>query len=359
VTKTVASHAMCSSLSACMSTAAHHERETPHSLLFRGELVCARKPPVKIGRRHDMLFEWTPARWAAWILFSVVLIPCLVTPQTSSACGVPCKKSLVHDPAPNEMILQGDNAIAAQDYARAMQRFQAAVADTNPVVRASASNRIGELYEWGFGVKQDYAESASWYQKSASLGNRYAAANLGNSYFLGLGVEQDFVEALRWAQLGAEQNLPLAMNQLGWQYLNGLGVTPNLQQAVLWYGKSAEIGDPIGQYQFGWIYGHIAPVNYVEAMRWYRKAAEQGHEIAQNNIGYLYENGLGVEKDFGEAARWYQMSASAGYVRAQFHLGVLYDSGMGVSLDKERAQDLIQKAAAQGDAEAVQWLAAH
>jgi TPR repeat protein len=42
-----------------------------------------------------------------------------------------------------------------------------------------ARNNIGWLYQNGFGVKQDYAETVKWYRKAASQSNTDAQNNIG------------------------------------------------------------------------------------------------------------------------------------------------------------------------------------
>lgn len=44
-----------------------------------------------------------------------------------------------------------------------------------------------------------------WYKKAAELGYEWGQFNLGNMYELGKGVEQDYKEALTWYLKAAEQ----------------------------------------------------------------------------------------------------------------------------------------------------------
>src|SRR6267142_1920314 len=103
-------------------------------------------------------------------------------------------KERIHDAAPNNVISLGDKALSIKDYSGAMKQYHEATNDKDAKTRASALNRIGELYEWGLGVRRDYEQSFSWYQKAALLGNPYAQANLGNCFFFGLGIDRNFIE---------------------------------------------------------------------------------------------------------------------------------------------------------------------
>lgn len=300
---------------------------------------------------------------AAALMFPAILAIALLLgacSRSGSGGGLPTfKKLLVHDTSLNDVISAGDAAAAAKDFSGAMRAYQKAASDSDAKVRASAYNRIGELYESGLGVTQNQAESVEWFTKAAELGNAYGAGNLGNSLFFALGTNRDLAEAERWAKQGAEHGVVMSMNQLGWQYLHGMGVTQDMDAARHWYETSAATGDPTGENMVGWIFVHVPPKDYEQGMAWYRKAADQNDEVAQNNIGYLYENGLGVARDYRQAAHWYETAADAGFARAMFHLGNLYDQGLGVEANPQVARRLMQKAAKSGDEEAAQWLSAH
>ena len=269
------------------------------------------------------------------------------------------KSAFVFDAAPNDTVAAGDKALAEKNYSVALQRYEEAVKDVNEKVQGSALNRLGELYDRGLGVNQDWSRSFDLYQKSAILNNPYGAANLGNALFFALGTERDLKEALRWALKGAEGNVPMAINQLGWQYRTGMGVPVDTAEARRRYQQSAELGDATGESQLGWMYAHVDPLDYQLAMEWYKKAAAQNDVTAENNIGFLYENGMGVAQDYAQAAAWYQKAAALNYPRAQYHLGNLYALGRGVALDQKRARELMGKAGDAGDEDAGRWLSTH
>jgi len=269
------------------------------------------------------------------------------------------KADLVFDDAPNAVVAHGDKALGEKNYAIALQQYEDASKDVNEKVQDSALNRMGELYDRGLGVKQDWTRSFDIYQKAAILGNCYGEANLANALFFGIGTERNLSEALEWAKKGAEGDVPMAINQLGWQYRTGMGVPVDTSEARRRYQRSAELGDSTGESQLGWMYAHVQPIDYQLAMKWYRKAADQHDDTAENNIGYLYENGLGVAQDYSQAASWYQLAAAAGFPRAQFHLGSLYDLGHGVARDPKKAREWLQKAAEGRDDEASHWLSTH
>jgi uncharacterized protein len=53
---------------------------------------------------------------------------------------------------------------------------------------AEAQFEIGLLYNYGWGVKQDFAEAMKWFRKSADQGDPWAEQHLSEMYAEGLGV---------------------------------------------------------------------------------------------------------------------------------------------------------------------------
>jgi hypothetical protein len=125
-------------------------------------------------------------------------------PTTSSNRGshaeATFKTAFIFDDPPNEVVSQGDKALAEKEYLRALNRYEEASKDVNEKIQASALNRMRELYERGLGVGRDYKRSYDLYRKSAILGDHYGQANLANGLFFGVGTERNLPEALVWAQ---------------------------------------------------------------------------------------------------------------------------------------------------------------
>lgn len=276
-----------------------------------------------------------------------------------------------------------DDAIALyrnQDYKGALPLFR-------KVDKSSISQfYLGVMYEYGYGVAQDYAEAVRWYRKSADQGDKAAQFNLGVMYEMGRGVAQDYAEAVRLFRkladqgdddgqcaLGvmyeygkgvpqdaseavrlyrkaADQGLARAQCNLGTMYDEGKGVAMDDAEAVRWYRKAAEQGYARGQRLLGLMYeaGEGVAQDYAEAVRWYRKAAEQGDANGQCFLGTMYDGGRGVAVDDAEAVRWYRKAANQGHARAQYLLGTMYDEGEGVALDDAEAVRWYRKAAEQG-----------
>ena len=115
--------------------------------------------------------------------------------------------------------------------------FSAAIRAWGPLAAqgdAAAQFNIGNLFDFGKGVKEDNVQAAYWYKKSAEQDNVNAQYALGWMYENGEGVEKDLVKAIIWYKKAAEQKHSGAQTNLGWMYENGKGVDLDHSQAVSW-----------------------------------------------------------------------------------------------------------------------------
>ena len=96
----------------------------------------------------------------------------------------------------------GKGLVAAQsgDFATALKEWLPLAEQGD----ALAQTGVGFMYDNGFGVVQDYAESVNWYRLAAEQGNQDAQYNIGLMYANGNGVIQDYAEAVKWYRLAAE-----------------------------------------------------------------------------------------------------------------------------------------------------------
>ena len=81
-----------------------------------------------------------------------------------------------------------------------------------------------------------------WYAKAAAQGFPSAQFNLGNFYEDGTGVAQDFKTAAALYAKAAAQGLPSAQFNLGVLYEHGEGVAQDFKAAAELYAKAAASG---------------------------------------------------------------------------------------------------------------------
>jgi TPR repeat protein len=72
---------------------------------------------------------------------------------------------------------------------------------------AKAQYNLASMYDEGLGVKQNYSQAATWYQKAAEQNFAKAQFNLGSMYFNGEGVAQDNIQGYMWLKLAKAQGL--------------------------------------------------------------------------------------------------------------------------------------------------------
>ncbi|GBC26213.2 kinase-like domain-containing protein [Rhizophagus irregularis DAOM 181602=DAOM 197198] len=242
-------------------------------------------------------------------------------------------------------------------------------------IMASAQNKLGIFYEYGFGVensifyengigvKDDQIEAFKWIKKAAEQGCDFAQNKLGIYYKYGIGVEEDEFKAFYWYQKATENGNKNAFLNLGICYKDGIGIEKDEVKAFNWYAKAAgnensdaqneleaaSKGHSNAQYNLGLCYeeGIGTSKDLEEAFYWYHETAknEEVNIEAQNKLGSFYEYGIGTEKDEEIAFYWYQEAAENGNKDAQYNLGNCYEHGIGIEKDKVKAFYWHQEAA--------------
>lgn len=88
----------------------------------------------------------------------------------------------------------------------------------------------------------DYRTASQEFKKLAENGQVEAQRYLGQMYDKGLGVPQNYQKALSWYKRAAEQKDPAAQYHLGLKYANGHGVKEDQFQAYIWFAISFNNG---------------------------------------------------------------------------------------------------------------------
>ncbi|KAF9920321.1 hypothetical protein FBU30_009858 [Linnemannia zychae] len=126
---------------------------------------------------------------------------------------------------------------------------------------------IGDIYMKGRGsFRQDYNIAMSWYTKAAEQGSSAAQRSIGHLYDYGYGVLQNFPKAMEWYKKAAEQGDATAQINIGDLYYFGRGVQQDYSLAMTWYKKAAEQGNADAQYRIGYLYENGLGVQKAKAM---------------------------------------------------------------------------------------------
>jgi uncharacterized protein len=107
---------------------------------------------------------------------------------------------------------------------------------------ADAQIKLGDMYDKGQGVPQDYSRAVAWYRKAASTGSVEAFYILGQVYSKGRSIPditQDYIQAAMWYRKAADKGLFVAQFLLGEMYENGQGVPQDYVQAHMWFNLAA------------------------------------------------------------------------------------------------------------------------
>lgn len=108
---------------------------------------------------------------------------------------------------------------------------------------AIAMRKVGDAYNTGKGVNQDYSKAFEWYQKAAASGNAYALRMLSVLHSWGRGTEKSAQKAFECLLEAAQKGVVDAMGELGYDYMNGLGVEKNMDEAIRWLEIGSEKGN--------------------------------------------------------------------------------------------------------------------
>ncbi len=117
-----------------------------------------------------------------------------------------------------------DPAAAVSWYRKAAQRGALA-----------AAAALGEMYETGDGVPQDYHRAADWYRVAVSFGGPPRAfLALGRMHLYGRGVLHDPLEGFTLVRTAAERGEPAAQTLLAMMYDRGWGTEADRVEAYKW-----------------------------------------------------------------------------------------------------------------------------
>lgn len=203
------------------------------------------------------------------------LFPHPVEAKPAAATATPAPRKQTPPPAsvspamPKPQQPATDPAYAAfdkRDFALAKKLAEEAAARGEP----SAHTLLGQLYEQGLGVLQDYGKAAEWYAKGSALGDAHAQFCLGMMLVEGRGAAKNKKRAAEFFQLAAAKNHAHAQYNLALLYAEG----------------------------------SVYPQDYAKVAMWLERAAAQNHAQAQYDLGAMYNSGTGLSKDEVKAEYW-------------------------------------------------------
>ncbi|GGA29473.1 tetratricopeptide repeat protein [Neptunicoccus cionae] len=211
---------------------------------------------------------------------------------------------------------------------------------------AVAQLYLGQLFDEGTQVPQDFAQARQWYEQAATANLTEAQNKLGRLLGAGLGGPADLPRAFELVKQAAQDNTASHLYDLAQMYENGAGTAQDMTRAATLYEQAAKAGHPDAAVSLGVLYQNGTGVaqDYARARTLYEPAAAAGHSRAQNNLGLLYTRGTGVAQDYDRAAALFQAAAAGGLSTAMTNLSVMYENGFGLPQSDELAASWARRA---------------
>ncbi|KAK8893003.1 hypothetical protein M9Y10_030259 [Tritrichomonas musculus] len=227
-----------------------------------------------------------------------------------------------------------------QDYSKAAQYYEISASKKNP----EALSYLGSLLLSGDGVKQDYVKAKKYCELAAQYKDSGALYLLGTIYVYGYGVEQNFLKAKAFYELAIKQNNSKALFNLSLLYKDGLGVKKNIKKAIEYLNLASQLNNPDAQWMLGNMHskGIGFVQNYSKAIEFYELAAQQNHMDALYELADIYLKGFGVKKDVAKAIHYLELSAEQGNSDALLVLGNCYLLGYGTKKDYTKAREYFE-----------------
>lgn len=267
-------------------------------------------------------------------------------------------------------------------------QYFGAIAVERALLRAASSGdgpsmaRLGQRY---FSTEQ-YAFAAPWLRLAAVQGYVETYGLLARLYGQGAGVPKDEKQAFYWGQ----KALDAGASNAYYDMTNVVKAFAIEKDSVFrWHLRMAEAGVPQGMLYVGDSYDHGdgVAVNEKEAERWWNKAASHGVERARKSLDRLAlrrklrdkENSAAVQlqanakdgtaaslmalaryldqtRKFDDAVAAYRDAVKLGSVDAKFALGLKLADPDRTQSQQREGFELIVQAAAEKEAQALQWL---
>lgn len=278
------------------------------------------------------------------------------------------------EPDPQSLQAKADQAFATSDLGLAVTLTRELADGGDP----AAMHRMGEVFEHGLGVLQDFAQALEYYEKAADAGHIESWSSLGDFYLTGRGnideasdkgvsstgarklmrllsVQPDHARAVHWNKRAADAGVSVAQARLGLQYVYGLGLERDVAEAERLFLAAAEKGELLAQRGLGMLYASDEgeEARYPLAERWFRAASDAGDHSASGALAMLIIHGHAGNGRHEEAFRLMSKAAEAGHVEAMLILGSLYRDGLGTARDLSAAETWFRRASVRGSRNAM------
>ena len=220
--------------------------------------------------------------------------------------------------------------------------------------------RIGKMYCYGLGTKQDYGQAFEWFLKSATEGNKFAQYSLANLYYYGNGIEKDLSQAFLWYQRATSQGQPYAAYSIAQMYRYGEYVTKDNDTAQRYYKQalsgflkieSDDMANDDLFYKLGQMFnlGLGTDSDVTKAIEYFRRSAEMNNKNGLFEYGKALLTGEHIPQDTDSAVKLLEKAVKLKNSNAKRFLALEYISGEHLEQDIEKGISLLTECADSGD----------
>ena len=220
--------------------------------------------------------------------------------------------------------------------------------------------RIGKMYCYGLGTKQDYGQAFEWFLKSATEGNKFAQYSLANLYYYGNGIEKDLSQAFLWYQRATSQGQPYAAYSIAQMYRYGEYVTKDNDTAQRYYKQalsgflkieSDDMANDDLFYKLGQMFnlGLGTDSDVTKAIEYFRRSAEMNNKNGLFEYGKALLTGEHIPQDTDSAVKLLEKAVKLKKSNAKRFLALEYISGEHLEQDIEKGISLLTECADSGD----------
>jgi TPR repeat protein len=135
-----------------------------------------------------------------------------------------------------------------------------------------------------------------------------------------------------------------------------LSGTPEERAAFLRSAADAGVAEAQAVYGQMLLDGNGVHADPKAALDWFTRAAAQHHVMALNMVGRCYDLGWGTQVDKTRAADCYRIAAERGLDWGMYNYATLLALGEGVAQDRATALGWLERAAAMGNAKAINFV---
>ncbi len=123
--------------------------------------------------------------------------------------------------------------------------YQLLIALPDEKLDAEALFVLGQMFENGNGVPQNFNKSTKYFKRSSDKGNTNATCQLGVCYQMGQGVEQNDSLAFMYYKKAANEGNAWGQRNVSTCYIEGIGTEINLSKGFEWVKMAAKNGDEV------------------------------------------------------------------------------------------------------------------